>query len=191
MDDTKIREFLRNPSNYFTVAECAAKIAEPGISTDTCASQIRGFQQRRLIHPVDKRGSGRTASFLYDYKAAASAKLFSLLTSDHSIADNEILSIVSGHLYGWSDHNPSNDCGWPCSIEAALAGTLKGKYWVFRLDIFRSDQTGQRDFRVYVYDMDKGLPKTDAAPDMMPRGSVTLPLFAPFMRLLSDRSKAN
>lgn len=191
MDDKQILEFLRDPKNWFNVSQSAAKLAEPGISADTLASQIRGFQQRGFIHPQGQHGSGRTASNLYGYSELAIAKIESLLTSDHSIADNLILATVSAQLYGWTDHNPANGCGWRSPIDAALAGTLKGEFWVFRMDTLRSDQTGERETRVYIYDMDKGLPKAAARSDMMPRGSVTLPLYLPFTRMMADRSKAN
>lgn len=190
-DNTEILAFLRDDGNRFTVAQSASKIAEPGIPEETCASQIRAFQQRNLILPVAKRGSGRTAHNLYGYPELGIAKVLSLLTSDHSIADNLILATVATQLIGWSDHNPSNGCGWRSPIDAALAGTIKGEYWVFRMDVLRGDQTGDREVRCYVYDMDKGLPKSSATGEMMPRGSVTLPLLPPFMRLLSDRSGAN
>jgi hypothetical protein len=170
-------------------------MAEPGIPQETCASQLRAFQQRRMIHPVAQRGSGRTAHNLYSYSELGIAKIASLLTTDHSIADNAIQSSMAGQLsaqlYGWSDHNPSNDSGWRSPIDAALAGTIRDEFWVFRMDTLRDDQTGERLTRCYIFNLDKGMPKGATANEMMPRGSVTIPLYLPLKRLMSDRTKAN
>lgn len=190
-DQKEILAFLRSEGNRFTVAEGAAKMSEPGISQDTCASQLRAFQQRRLIHPVAQKGSGRTAHNLYSYSELAIAKIASLLTTDHSIADNAIQASVAAQLYGWTDHNPSNGCGWRSPIDAALAGIIRGEFWVFRMDTVRGDQSGERQTLCYIYNLDHGMPKAAGGGEMMPRGSVTIPLILPFKRLLSDRSKAN
>jgi len=201
MNDDQILAMFRN--EVFSAGEGAALMAEPGISRDTCASQIRAFQQRNLIHPEGEvRRSGRTAHKLYSYGALGVAKVLSLLTADFSMADNDMFSSVAAHLYGWPLHNPSNDCGWRHPIEAALAGTIKGEYWVFRLDMLRVDESGINDVhpdlqpgtrlaRAYIYDLDKGLAKDRAINAPMPRGSVTMHLNLPFKRLSRNVAGAN
>ncbi|MEP7365619.1 MAG: hypothetical protein ABI972_20380 [Acidobacteriota bacterium] len=182
------------PGPRFTVAEASKRLEEPGVPADTLASQIRSFAQRRLVHVRGTKGSGRTAHNLYALSDLAAAKVLSVLTSDLSLSDNKVMEAVSLALYTWDADMPLPAKHANSPVLTALAHTLSDAdaWWVFDLRAHRSDQTGERRFRIRLYDPRNGIPKDKPLPDeFQPRAAVTIQLRPLLIRLASDRAAAN
>lgn len=182
------------PGPRFTVAEAAKRLEEPGVPAETLASQIRSFAQRRLVHVRGTKGSGRTAHNLYALSDLAAAKVLSVLTSDLSLSDNKLMEAVSVALYAWDADTslPAKHANSP--ILTALARTLEDgdAWWVFDMRAYRSHQTGERRFRVRLYDPRQGAPKDKPLPDdFQPRAAVTIQLRPLLIHLANDRAAAN
>lgn len=192
MDDTL---FMKdNKGDLLKVGKAAERLAEPGadFSVNHAAGQLRGLAARKLVYASGTVGEGKVVHNLFALYDLAVAKIHSILTVDGAISDPFILQAITAQLYGWPDHySEARDKRYPSPIRAALAGVARGEFWVCRIDVRRSDQTGDKIVRTTLYDMDKGLPKSKDSGEFMPRISFTLPLFQPFVRLLSDPSKAN
>ena len=127
----------------FSVSELATRMTEPGISNGTIESQLRRWAQQGLIMPREKRGSGRTASNLFDCNELGIAKILSELT-DLGIEDVATLRAVSECLYAGYVGEPKR--ALPHPITAAIVRWHQNpKDWLtVSIDTYRHTQTGER-----------------------------------------------
>lgn len=188
VDDLFTKE---NVGPLIKVGAAAERLAEPGLSVEHAAGQLRGLASRGLVYASGQIGTGRTAHKLYSLPDLGVAKILSMLTVDLGVSKPPILQWVQSQLYGWGDHYTKTDSRYRGPIQAAMAGVARGEFWVCRIDICRSDQSGSEIIRTYVYDSEKGPPKSSDVGEYLPRQSITMPLWPIFTRLLADRSGAN
>lgn len=190
MDDAMFTKGHKGPT--FKVGQAVSRLTEPGLTEKHAAGQLRGLTSRKLVWASETVGEGQVVHNKFALYDLAVAKILSILTVEAAVSDPLILQSVSAGLYSWPEHYwDERDSRYPNSIRAALAGVARGEFWVCRIDIRRSDQTGDKIVRTTLYDMDKGVPRSKDSGEFMPRLSFTIPLNQPFERLLSDRSKAN
>ncbi len=181
-----------NQGPMLKVGQAAERLTEPGLSVKHAAGQLRGLAARGLVYASERVGEGQVVHNKFALYDLAVAKILSTLTVDAAVSDPFILESVRAQLYGWPEHYwAERDTRFPNPIRAALAGVNRGEFWVCRIDIRRSDETSDKVVRTTLYDMDKGLPNCTDSGEFMPRLTFTIPLKLPFLRLLSDRSKAN
>lgn len=197
-DDPLPPLFAHNePGPRYTVAEASKVLQTPGVSTDTLASQLRSFAQRRLVHVRGTKGSGRTAHNLYAPSDLAVAKVLSILTTDLSMSDNALFEAISLALYTWDSATEQPE---PCAVSpilTAFAYTMQDAdaWWVFDLRTYRHDQTGERRFVARLYDPRHGAPQTSGLPgEFQPTSSVTMqlrPVLVPIIAAVHGRVGKN
>ena len=174
--------------------EAAWLIADARLSVESAQRQIRRFAQKRWINTVGQRRSGPTAANLFDPTAVASAKVLSVLTS---LGVEDVGSAALG-LWAWSDEQPMLK-GYGSPVMAAMAGAIRGEWWVYQLTMLCGDQSGQLQVRSWVYDPEATWrpPSEGHTAEMMPLATVTvhlrpllLPLYCKMQEALSLESAA-
>ena len=180
--------FIRDePGPTFTIRDAARAIARTGDDGAVMYNRYKGLAQRGLVHRASK-GAGATSAARYHVSDVAVAAILSALFDIGLGGDASATEAASTCLYTW----PADDYARPARalprpILAALRGTDQGEGWVFRMDLFRSDQTGAARRVVRVYDTQQEPKILHLSKDMLPVGSVFLhlrPLLLPLVRLL-------
>jgi hypothetical protein len=181
----------------FTTAEGARFLAKPGEDVLALHNRLKGAAQRRLIHPRQRAGAGKTSPAYFGIDdLAAGVVLFALF--DLGIADAEIANHASLACYAWDETlnpRPATIRKGVSPVAAAMIGAARGQFWAFKLSTFHNDQTNERRVIAAVYDMDA--PPPDASqflpPSFLPRATLTIllpPLLMPLNRAF-DKPKGN
>lgn len=192
MDDAKL--FMKdNAGPTLKVGKAAERLAEPGLSVEHAAGQLRGLASRKLVWANGGTvGEGKVVHNLFTLWDLAVAKVLSILTVDAAVNDPSILGAVSAQLYSWPDHYwDDRDTRYPSSIRAALAGVARGEPWVCRIDIRRHEETGDKIVQTTLCNAENGIPRFKDADGSLPRLSFTIALQPPFERLLTEPVKAH
>lgn len=177
-------------------AEAARLIADARLSVETAQSQIRRFAQKGWIYAAGQRRTGPTAANLFNPTAVASAKVLSVLTA---LGTDDMESAAAGlsgmgyaalGLSAWADEQPMLK-GFGSPVMAAMAGAVRGEWWVYQLNLLCGDQTGQLQRRAWVYDPDASWrpPSEGHTPEMMPLAAVTIhlrPLLLPLYTRMTE-----
>lgn len=182
----------------FTVDQAVRRMTEVGADATFLSNQFRGFVQRRLVEVRGKKGSGRTASNLFELDDILAGKIFSLL-AEAGVADNEILNAVHDGLYHWKIEDEPRKAAMKLRgighirhpVTAALnAYASKNEVWSFRLDIQRHLQTGAKHLNAFLYNPEF---EEFASPDpnLLPRTTFLVALEPILIRLFSETEKAN
>jgi hypothetical protein len=181
------------PGPQFPVGDLAKRLAEPGVTADYIAGQVRRWAKERIVQTRGKKGGGPTAQNLFSLGDAGVAKILSMLTEMGAMGGGDILRGAAMGLYCWRQGEIPVERYGPSPIWTVLAGTARGEHWSFRLNVLRSDQTGDQEVLSYVF---RQPPEGEIPPvisqrgdDYMPRMTVTIPLILPFTRLLTDRNR--
>jgi hypothetical protein len=145
-DETKFASPIFAYQNFgplFSVSELAQRMAEPGIPNGTIESQLRRWAQQGLIIPREKRGSGRTASNLFDCNELGIAKILSELT-DLGIEDVATLRSVSECLYAGYKGGPKRTLPHPITAAIVRWHQSPQEWLTVTVDTYRHTQTGER-----------------------------------------------
>lgn len=153
--------------------EAARLIADARLPVETAQRQLRHFAQKRWVNVAGQRRSGPTAANLFDPTAVASAKVLSVLTA---LGVEDMGSAALG-LWAWSDEQPRLK-GFGSPVMAAMAGAIRGEWWVYQLTMLCGDRSGQLQSRSWVYDPEATWrpPSEGHTAEMMPLASVTIHL---------------
>lgn len=192
-DDLPPPLFAHNePGPRFTNKTALARMCGIGDDRLKVSHQFRGLVQRRLIQTRGKAGDGQTSATVFALADIAAAKVLIALL-DLGLSDREIMEAASLSLYAWTAEAPKLAGSPPGAhpITAALVGTARGAWWIFRLDVYRGDQTGQRRIVCRCYDMDNAPPNSPELPaEMLPFATVTIQLAPMLMGVLGNRDAA-
>lgn len=187
-------------SELLTIGQMSERLTEPGFSVAQAANQLRGFAKNELIFPHFVPGNGPTAPRFYTPDMMAVAKVLSELTF-MGIADLKVMGAASLSMRtwmveeeptDWKSYIASRPKGGPMA-DAIAAFAADGGTWDYQLHFLQNDQTAQRTIRGYLLDSSReGIELPDPVKTaLVPRGAVVIPLNPIFVRLFSDRAKAN
>jgi len=196
VDDNYAQLFAHNePGPRFKPSEVAAIIAEQGMKAETIANQLRANIRAGLIQTREKIGKGtKNPHSSLSLSDVVVAKVLSIFNNDFEIFDQQTLGFVVSAFYGWQDGDltPATE-RFPHPAFNALQETAKGKFWAFRLDVYRDASTGHRSYRTALFDMDHR-PGRRFPDNAMPRGTISLnlqPLLLPLIEAGNRKILAN
>lgn len=180
-----------------TTQRMAERMAEPGVTVEFLATQIRGFAQRDYITcHGHMKGSGRTAHRLYSESMMAQAKLLSILT-DFGFSDPSIMQAAatacSSPVEGRAIHPDLIQGGRvPTPMQAALRDFRLGGWPSFEMTLRRHDQTGERKITAQIVASGlKRIPIEGGSDGYAPLASVAILLQKHFVRMFANREGMN
>ena len=196
--DTDIQPLWAHPEPgpRFKPSEAASVIMEAGMDAEKVVQEVRAWIREGYVQTRERVGKGtKNPHSVLSISDLGVAKILSILKWDYGITDPQIVGFVSAGCYGWQegDHTP-HDKRFPHPIFNAVNDTAPAvqRDWVFRLDAYRQDGTGMRQFRTALYDIES--PPSRRFDDAAPRGSIMLnlrPHLAPIMEVAVRKAKAN
>lgn len=186
----------REAGPRFKPSEAAGIIMEPGMDAEKVVQEVRAWLRDGHVQTRERIGKGtKNPHALLSISDVATAKLLSILKWDYGITDPQIVGFVSSACYGWQegDRTPAEK-RHPHPIFNAVNDTAPviNRDWVFRLDVYRQDGTGMRQFRTALYDFET--PPSRRFDSAAPRGSLMLnlcPHLKPVMEAALRKERAN
>lgn len=155
----------------------------------------RDWNREGVLHIGGTIGDGSIKHANYRACDMAVALALTALTADGVVIGREAIQAVSGACYGWTKFtDPEQTATAMHPIIAALEGVERGDLWVLRVDVRKSDQTGDNAVRAVLYDGERALPGNDFPDGYLPHLTMMVhlgPLLMPLIGAINGRVGKN